>query len=62
MQLDARLLLCYGVVGSNKYVHRFSTANPADFIGGGDTLCPSTDKTLATNVPTGLAKLTLSSR
>ena len=42
-----------GVVGTNKYAHRFSTANPADFIGGGDTLCPSTDKTLATNIPSG---------
>ena len=41
-----------GVVGTNKYVHRFSTANPADFIAGGDTLCPGTDKTLATNVAT----------
>ena len=42
-----------GVVGANKYALRFSTANPADFIGGGDTLCPSSDKTLATSAAVG---------
>ncbi|HEX5369594.1 MAG TPA: hypothetical protein VFY10_09295 [Dehalococcoidia bacterium] len=40
-----------GLVGLNRYVHRFSTSNPADFVGGGNTLCSDKDTMLSANIP-----------